>query len=92
FYAVALLGLDPDENLFLDAAGWQARHIPAIHQRGPFLIGLVDRTIDGQTRREPMLHVDLDHPRIAAAPQSPHAQAVFLPHGGSSPYLDHIVR
>lgn len=92
FYAVALLGLDPDENLFLDAAGWQARHIPAIHQRGPFLIGLVDRTIDGQTRREPMLHVDLDHPRIAAAPQTPHAQAVFLPHGGSSPYLDHIVR
>lgn len=92
FYAVALLGLDRDENLFLGAAGWQARHIPVIHQRGPFLIGLVDRTVDGQTRREPMLHVDLDHPRIAAAPHRPDAQAVFLPHGGSSPYLDHIVR
>lgn len=92
FYAVALLGLDRDENLFLDAIGWQARHIPVLHQRGPFLIGLVDREIDGQMRREPMLHVDLDHPRITTAPQSPHAQAVFLPHGGASPYLDHIVR
>lgn len=88
FYAVALLGLDRDENLFLDAAGWQARHVPAVHQRGPFLIGMVDRTVDGAQQREAMIHVDLGHPRVGAAD----GQAVFLPHGGHSPYLDHIVR
>ncbi|MDY7524407.1 SapC family protein [Sphingomonas sp. 10B4] len=86
FYAVALLGLDRDENLFLDPRGWDARHIPALHQRGPFLIGMVDR--DGVSEPEPMLHVDLDHARIGATDGQP----VFLPHGGQSPYLDHIVK
>src|ERR1044072_4866376 len=38
--AVALLGLDRDENLFLDEAGWHARYVPAGQQRGPFPIGL----------------------------------------------------
>lgn len=87
FYAVALLGLDRDENLFLDRGGWQARHVPVLHQRGPFLIGMVERTVDGVVQSEPMLHVDLDHPRIAAQGGQP----AFLPHGGQSPYLDHIV-
>lgn len=87
FYAVALLGLDRDENLFLDTGEWHARHIPVLHQRGPFLIGMVERIIDGVAQREPMLHVDLDHPRIGA----PNGQPVFLPHGGQTPYLDHVV-
>lgn len=87
FYAVALLGLDRDENLFLDQGGWSARHIPVLHQRGPFLIGTVERDIDGVLQSEPMLHVDLDHPRIGA----PDGQPLFLPHGGQSPYLDHVV-
>lgn len=86
-FAVALLGLDRDENLFLDATGWHARHIPALHQRGPFRIGMVDRAVDGTIQRELMLHVDLDHPRVGA----PDGQPVFLPHGGQSPYLDHVV-
>jgi hypothetical protein len=88
YYAVVLLGLDRDENLFLDAEGWQARHVPASHQRGPFLIGLVERTVDGRVQQEPMLHIDLDHVRVGA----PDGQPVFLPQGGHSPYLAHIVR
>ncbi len=39
FYCVILLGLDKGENLFLDGARWQARYVPAIHQRGPFMLG-----------------------------------------------------
>lgn len=88
FYAVALLGLDRDENLFLDERGWHARHVPLLRQCGPFLIGRVERAVDGIVEHEPMLHVDLDHPRIAAAAD---AQPVFLPHGGQSPYLEHVV-
>jgi len=84
YYAVALLGLDRDENLFLDAAGWHARHVPALRQRGPFLIGTGERG----GRQEPMIYVDLESPRVGA----PDGQAVFLPHGGQAPYLDHIVR
>jgi hypothetical protein len=84
--SIALLGLDRDENLFLDEHGWQARYVPAVLQRGPFLIGLQERAADGEARREPMVHIDLDHPRVSRSDGLP----LFLPHGGNAPYLDHI--
>ena len=85
--AVALLGLDKDENLFLDETGWHARYVPAVQQRGPFLIGLHKQGADSPVS-EPMIHVDLDHPRI----DSESGEPVFLKHGGNSPYLEHISR
>lgn len=84
FQAVALVGLDRDENLFLDGDRWQARYIPALHQRGPFSIGL-QRSDDG-SESEPMIHVDLDDPRIGRGAGQP----VFLEHGGNSPYLEAV--
>ncbi|MCD2324369.1 SapC family protein [Sphingomonas sp. IC-56] len=77
--AVALLGLDRDENLFLDGDRWSSRHIPLLQQRGPFSIGLSDGG-------EPMLHVDLEDPRVG----SPDGAPLFLPHGGNGPYLEHV--
>ena len=49
--AVALLGLDKGENLFLDEPGWNARYVPAVQQRGPFLIGFhqVTAVVYGET-------------------------------------------
>ncbi len=84
--SVALLGLDRDENLFLDEHGWQGRYVPAVLQRGPFLIGLQERQAVGQARQEPMVHIDLDHARVSRSEGLP----LFLPHGGNAPYLDHI--
>jgi len=88
YQAIALLGLDKDENLFLEEPVWNARYVPAIQQRGPFLIGLHQK--DGQRSgdREPMVHVDIDHPRISTTEGTP----VFLPHGGNSPYLELVSR
>ena len=88
FQAMALLGLDKDENLFLDEAGWNARYVPAIQQRGPFLIGFRQRDVDGDVVREPVIHVDLDNPRISETEGEP----VFLKHGGNSPYLERANR
>jgi hypothetical protein len=88
FQSVALLGLDRDENLFLDDAspggGWNARYVPAIQQRGPFSIAMQGRG------GEPMIHVDLDHPRVRAGDSQ--GQPAFLPAGGNSPYLQHVAR
>lgn len=81
-YAVALLGLDRDENLFLDESGWRGRYVPAALQRGPFLIGREGGDADG----EPIIHIDLDHPRVSASEGLP----LFLPHGGNAPYLEHV--
>lgn len=86
FQSVALLGFDKGENLFLTDSGWQARHIPVIHQRGPFMIGFQDQDVDGEIRREPVIYVDLDDPRVSDT----EGQPVFLPHGGNAPYLQHV--
>jgi hypothetical protein len=86
FQSVALLGLERDENLFLEAGGWNARYVPAIQQRGPFSIAL--RGGSG----EPMIHVDLDDPRVLAAEAEGAGERVFLSAGGNSPYLQHVAR
>lgn len=83
-HAVVLLGLDRDENLFLDSNGWSDRYVPALIQAKPFAIGTVERAGAG----EPMIHVDLDHPAIGRDTGAP----LFLPHGGNAPYLEHVSR
>jgi hypothetical protein len=80
--AFALLGLDAQENLFLDGDRWRARYVPALAQRGPFSIG-----VSGEGG-EPMIHVDLDHPRVSRSEGEP----LFRDHGGNAPYLDHVAR
>ena len=80
YQSIALLGLDRDENLFLDDTGWNASYVPAVQARGPFLIGLQGAS------GEPMIHVDMDNPRV----NRHHGQSVFLTHGGHSPYLGRI--
>ncbi len=88
FYSIALLGLDKGENLFLTKQGWQARYIPAIHQRGPFIIGMQNQHANAGEHVEPVIFVDLDDPRVNQA----EGQPLFLPHGGNSAYLQHISR
>lgn len=84
--AVALLGLEADENLYASEGGaWRVRHLPALVQRGPFSIGVPREGEAG----EPMIHIDLDDPRVRRGPAGGHAP-LFLPHGGNAPYLDHI--
>lgn len=86
--AIALLGLDKGENLFLDDDGWNARYVPAIQRRGPFMIGLHPNKDDESDGDELMVHVDLDHPRISETEGAP----VFLSQGGNSPYLERATR
>jgi hypothetical protein len=77
-YPVALLGLRSGENLFLDARGWDAPYIPLALERGPFMIG--------RANGELVIHVDLDSPRIGRG----EGEAVFLPHGATSEYLERM--
>lgn len=86
YQSLALLGFEKGENLFLHDGAWKASYIPGIVARGPFLIGFQEQQIDGELRKEPVIHVDLDHPRVSMSEGTP----VFLPGGGNSPYLDHV--
>jgi len=87
FKAVALLGLDQDENLFLQGNAWNARYVPALLARGPFLIGFRQNEA-GETVNEMVTHVDLDHPRISTTEGEP----IFKSQGGNSPYLERANR
>ena len=75
---IALFGFESDENLFLEGQDWDAATVPLLVSRLPFLIG--------QHGEELMIHVDLDSPRVSKL----EGEAVFLPHGGSTPYLENI--
>lgn len=88
FQAHVILGFDRDENLFLGEDDWLGNYVPAILARGPFMIGLQRHEAGGETRKELIIHVDMDNPRVGADD----GQAVFLPHGGDSPYLEKITR
>lgn len=85
--AVALLGFDRGENLYLQGERWNASYVPGAVAKGPFLIGFRERHDAGVPQREPVIHVDLEHARIRSGEGEP----VFLPHGGHTPYLQHIV-
>lgn len=87
FSAVALTGLRQNENLFLSEQGWDAHYIPASVKRRPFLIGLQAPKPGQGDQPGRMVYVDMDSPRISDS----QGDAVFLPHGGYSPYLESIV-
>jgi hypothetical protein len=86
FLSVALLGFSKDENLFLEGDRWDASYVPGILARGPFLIGFQEREEGGDIRREPVIHIDLDSPRVSETEGEP----VFLELGGNSRYLEKV--
>jgi hypothetical protein len=88
FHATALLGLQQNENLFLEPtsdSGWAASYIPANIARGPFLIGFQQKQTDTE-QKSAVIHIDMDHPKV----NEQQGQPLFLEHGGNSAYLDYI--
>jgi hypothetical protein len=69
FQAIALFGFEDKENLFLGPRGWDAQYVPLTVERQPFLIGFRDR--------EPMVHIDLAHPRVSRT----EGEALFRQYG-----------
>lgn len=94
YQAVVLLGIQKDENLFLTEPdpswqanlGWSAAYVPSAIARGPFSIALQRQREQGEERVVPLIHVDMEHPKVAAKD----GVSVFLEHGGNSPYLNKI--
>jgi len=86
FTALALFGFKENENLFLKAGKWQASYIPLMIEREPFLIGLQNQHIEGESIESPVIHIDLDNPRV----NKKEGVDVFLPHGGNSDYLSKV--
>lgn len=84
--AYVLLGLDRDENLFLDGERWTSSYVPAFQRRGPFSIAIGPAGPHEIEPGEPMIHVDVDDPRVGMSDGLP----VFREHGGNAPLLNHV--
>ena len=82
FQSVVLLGLVADENLYINN-GWQASYIPAMINKGPFVIGFED---NGTKVKQPIVAIDMDNPRVNKKSGEP----IFLKDGQASPYLQQV--
>jgi hypothetical protein len=80
FFAAAVLGFETDQNLFLRDGGWDASYIPALVRRQPFLIA----TGGKDDKRDPVVSVDLDHPRV----NQDEGEALFDADGAPTEYLN----
>jgi hypothetical protein len=82
FVPVVLFGLQEGQNVFLSADGadgWDADYLPLSMQRMPFSIGVA-----GDEMR---MMVDMASPRISRGADG---EAVFLPHGGMTEYIEQM--
>ena len=83
FSALALMGFEQGENLFLDGQGWNAAAKPMALAIQPFLVG---RSRDPDAPAQ--VHIDLDHPRIAHGGDG---VRVFDDAGQPTPYLEQAI-
>jgi len=86
YYAVALLGLDKDENLFLEEDRWLARYIPAVQMKGPFALELRQQDGSSPDSGDPLVRIDVDDSRVGEEGES-----LFLPQGGHTPFLEEML-
>lgn len=77
FLPVVLFGLEDGQNLFLSGQGWDAEYLPLAMRRMPFSIGVAENEL--------RMLVDMASPRIG---QSAEGEAVFLPQGGNTEFLE----
>jgi hypothetical protein len=79
----AMFGMQENENLFLDESGWNAGYLPFVVERGPFSVGIQQKSND---EKGMVISVDLGSPRVSRT----EGEALFLPHGGHTDYLNRI--
>jgi len=86
YLPMAMFGFQEGENLFLEGDRWQADYIPLMIRRGPFLIGFQEGGPGSRSRRQMVVSIDMEHPRVGGE-----GEPLFQPFGGSSDYTEQIV-
>ncbi len=79
FLAVAVMGFDSNQNLFLNDGAWDAPYVPAMIQRQPFLIATSGKDDD----KPPVVSLDLEQARVNDAD----GEALFDDAGEPSEFL-----
>ncbi|NIB40923.1 SapC family protein [Pseudomaricurvus alkylphenolicus] len=81
FVCVAMLGLEPGENLFVQEGNWDALYVPLQVSRQPFFVGQESGNDSNQEKL--VVCVDTDHPGVSEQG----SERLFDDQGSDSPYL-----
>ena len=84
--AHAILGLEKDENLFIDKTAWTSSYMPAVFACGPFSLGYV-KDSEGGKSGDVLIMIDESNARVGES-----GKAVFSELGGETLYLEKIKR
>ena len=84
--AHAILGLEKDENLFIDGTAWISHYMPAVFARGPFSLGYTKNS-QGEKNADVRIMIDENNARIGKG-----GEAIFSELGGDTLYLEKIKR
>jgi hypothetical protein len=82
----AILGLEKDENLFVEEMGWTTRFVPALLARGPFSLGYKKSEKENNEQQDPVICIDMEDPRV----NTEQGEDIFLQFGGEAPYLNYV--
>ena len=83
----ALMGLEPDENLYLQGDRWAASYLPLHMRRKPFLLASSDQENQTTDGNEAKIAIDMDSKRVSES----EGQALFNVTGSKTPYLENII-
>jgi hypothetical protein len=88
FFAAALCGFEPEENLFLNNGNWDASYLPMMIRRQPFLIAR--QTVDPKSADEtlPVISIDMDHTRVS----DKEGERLFSEEGKPSDFLQEAIQ
>ena len=87
FHPVALFGLEPNQNLFLENDYWDASYIPLMVRRHPFLIGM--KSTNGNTKDpKPVISIDIGNPRVNKS----EGERLFTEDGNPSEFTHQIMK
>jgi len=81
---IALLGLEPEENLFVKDGKWDCRYEPLFLSSKPFIVGVENKEADSGK-----VLIDSESPRLT---KDGSGEAIFDEEGGETPFLKEAVR
>ncbi|HEY8567694.1 SapC family protein [Microbulbifer sp.] len=87
FSLCALLGFEPDENLYLRKNNWDAQYIPMHIRRQPFMVGYRKPQAGPGEGRGAVITVDLASKRVNSADGSEEGERLFDKDGNHTPFM-----
>ncbi|PKG82485.1 multidrug transporter [Colwellia sp. 75C3] len=86
FQSYVLLGLEKQENLFLNNGGWDCGYLPYTIKAQPFLIGFQNQELNGKIQKQRVIHLDVDSPKL----NKEQGENIFTEFGQNTPFIEHI--